>query len=246
MNYKYSGVVPYILIPNKGFHFLLGKERREGYWSAFSGEIRDTDKTPFLSAIRNFIQETNGMFLHYYSKFKYDSVYYDEKNSFIGYLVDVSSFFLDNFKIDKKFYCELISTYVKLYSDKMTIMAQKPIKDYNEKIDVKLFSVSNFYKSKNIYKPLRKSLTYIFPDLSKFKGFVINNDNASLFDSYHNFYKKVVNDLKKFIPSSTKKSDLMIFVYFMLFSYPDKNIRLHNEVGSRYKFNSRLSKIIKK
>ena len=67
MNYNYSlaaGIIPYVTINNFNY-FLLGKEKYNGIWSGFIGNINTTDYSITNTAIREFNEETCSLYADY-------------------------------------------------------------------------------------------------------------------------------------------------------------------------------------
>jgi len=154
---KSGGVVPYVLIPNKGILFILGLEskgKNRGKWASFSGGL-DNDGV-FVGSKREFKEETMGIFDGYYDKFKYDSYY--TYGGYRGYMVNVTPFFKNvigpkNEELKIRVVKSFLQSYNNLYSymsKNRNLKGQLNKHSYWEKSRLGLYTFSEMLSGSNM------------------------------------------------------------------------------------------------
>ncbi len=134
-----AGIIPYN--KNGELSFLLGLEKHNGLWSGFVGGHEPSDLTIENTAIREFNEETTGVFGEYLPYIKQN----------LNFLVkDISPtkrnvylYFVEFPKVEKR-------------------LKYIPRKECQEKTNMRWFTLSEIKKSKLIFPPLKKTILRTF------------------------------------------------------------------------------------
>ena len=154
-----AGIIPYILVPsgtsNTRLYFLLGYEKNS--WSGFVGGYESRDGNIVNTAIREFNEETAGIFKNNLSEIKNEII--SNHNSFcITTFTKNRAVYLYFVKMDSELLNKPLENMFLINKNKFTD------EHYKEKNIIKWFDLNELHKNKILYS----LKTEIFNNLSRF------------------------------------------------------------------------------